>query len=79
MQPQDGDGALIGRFDVEDWLPEAPVPPADHHRRAATPWHPPPETGHTAVDSGRRVHGGRRTVFRGGPVLEHPEDLHTVH
>ncbi|PWI11361.1 hypothetical protein DIZ27_07480 [Streptomyces sp. NWU339] len=27
VQLQDGNGALIGRFDVEDWLPEAPVLP----------------------------------------------------
>ncbi|WAX78583.1 hypothetical protein [Streptomyces sp. KMM 9044] len=27
VQLQDGDGALVGRFDIEDWLPEAPVLP----------------------------------------------------
>ncbi|MEF9905647.1 hypothetical protein [Streptomyces sp. P9-A2] len=28
VQLQDRDGALIGRFDIEDWLPEAPALPA---------------------------------------------------
>ncbi|MBU6531915.1 hypothetical protein [Streptomyces mayonensis] len=27
LQLQDGDGALIGRFDLEDWLPESPALP----------------------------------------------------
>ncbi|MCX2927377.1 hypothetical protein [Streptomyces sp. NEAU-W12] len=27
VQLQDGDGALVGRFDIEDWLPEAPALP----------------------------------------------------